>query len=721
MAHSSGLNVVEISDPGLPVVFPMIPGPNSLWRDVKVYSTYAYAVSEGGGGIQVIDLSDVDNGVATLVNTVTAPTTSTEASHNVVIDEVSGYLYRCGGGSEGLRIYSLADPANPTFVGSWPDRYIHDAQVVTYTEGIYAGKEIAFVCSGLNGGFVDPGLDILDVTDKTNIINLSQVIYPNAEFSHQCWLSEDRQTLYLNDELDEGNLIVPTKTFVFDVSDLSNPSYVTDFTNGNAAVGHNLYVRDNLIYEANYRSGMRIFDATNPVAPVEIAYFDTYPNDDGNQFNGLWSVFPFFPSGTVIGSDLERGLFVWQVGDPALAFSYPNGQPDPIAIEDEQISVDVTPAPGESLVATSVTLHVDDGTGFVTVPTSQLVGGTFQATFPDLPCGEEVEWYITAQTQSGALVRDPLAAPGVTYSGTVGAGSSLATQDNIESDFGWTPGLPSDTATTGLWVRTDPIGTAAQPEDDRTPGIGTDCWVTGAGTVGGTLGEDDIDNGFTTLISPPYDLSAAQLPVMSYWRWFSNDQGAAPFEDVLEVSISDDGGANWVPVETVGPAGLEVTGGWIQHQFRVSDFVTPGPDIRLRFVAGDLGGGSIVEAAIDDIRVDDLLCVDCNLNGLEDAVEISSGITADQNMDGIPDSCQAFACPVLFIRGDTNQDLGVNLTDAIYLLAYLFSAGPEPTPIESGDVNGNGTTNVADAIAILSYLFAGGPDPAAPFPDLGCP
>ncbi|MCZ6835708.1 MAG: choice-of-anchor B family protein [Planctomycetota bacterium] len=316
----SGTGFADITQPGNPIVLGMIGGSPSSWRDIKVFGQYAYSVTEGfGGGIQVIDLTQIDSGLVTLSNEVFEdiddPFLATGSSHNIAIDEDSGYLYRCGGGSNGLRIYSLADPANPTYVGAWSDRYIHDAQIVTYTDGPYAGRQIAFCCSGFNGGSVETGLDILDVTDKDNIINLSRLIYTDGRYSHQAWLSDDRRYLYLNDEGDETGLGIPTQTIVFDVQDIENPFEATTFTNGSAAIGHNLYVKGNLIYEANYRSGMRVFDATDPLSPFEVAYFDTYPDDDRAAFNGMWSVFPFFPSGTVIASDIERGLFVFRGED----------------------------------------------------------------------------------------------------------------------------------------------------------------------------------------------------------------------------------------------------------------------------------------------------------------------------------------------------------------------------------------------------------------------
>jgi len=320
MGLRRGLGVAEITDPGDPQVLAVIDGPPSTWRDIKVLGPFAYVVTEGaGGGIQVVDLRDIDSGAVTLVRTVlddvADPMLATGSTHNVAIDTESGFLYRCGGGNNGLRIYSLADPANPVYVAAWSERYVHDAQIVTYFDGPYAGRQIAYCCSGLSGGSVQTGLDVLDVTDKQNIVNLARLQYSGAVYSHQTWLSEDRRYLYLNDEGDETSLGIPTTTKVFDVSDPADPIELMSFTNGLPSIGHNLYVHNGMIFEANYTSGVRVFDAANPEAPVEFAFFDTFPEDDAPSFSGAWSVFPFFPSGTFIVSDIERGLFVLRFDD----------------------------------------------------------------------------------------------------------------------------------------------------------------------------------------------------------------------------------------------------------------------------------------------------------------------------------------------------------------------------------------------------------------------
>jgi choice-of-anchor B domain-containing protein len=324
---NTGTGVVEVTDPGNAQIVAHLPGASSIWRDMKVYHEYVYAVSEGGGGIQIFDFSAIDSGVITQETSVATgggPLATT--THDVAINEVSGRLYRVGGGSSpvrGLRIYSLADPAAPAFLDEWNSRYCHDAQVVTWTEAPYVGVEVAFCYANDTSGGGSPGVEILDVSNPASITTIGSIdlsaapIFSHpASFSHQGWLSSDRRYVYINDEVDESATGNPTLTRILDVQDLANPVQVATFSNTTAARDHNLYTRGSRIFQANYRSGFRLLDATSPLALEEIGYFDTYPPDDDAHYNGLWSVYPYFPSGTVIGSDIEKGLFVWTVDGP---------------------------------------------------------------------------------------------------------------------------------------------------------------------------------------------------------------------------------------------------------------------------------------------------------------------------------------------------------------------------------------------------------------------
>lgn len=600
--HSNGTGFVDISDPRHPVVLLNAAGPNSLWRDIKIFSHYAYVVSEGGSGIQIFDLGNVDNGVVTLVNTVTAG--GGTATHNVAIDEASGFLYRCGGGSNvGLRVYDLnANPTNPPFVGQWLNLYCHDVQVVTYTSGPYAGKQIAFACTGTGNGSGATRLSILDVTNKSSITTIKEVYWPGGAYSHQCWVSEDLQYCYLDDELDEPN--VPSTTYIIDVSNLATAFLAGSCTNGNTAITHNNYVKGDLLYAANYRSGVRIFDITNRTVPQELAFYDTFPADDAAQFNGLWSVYPYFPSGVLIGSDLESGLFVWWVGATPLDISLAQGAPSLLNPGGQSLDVTVIENTPGAYVAGSAKLVYDAGAGAVIAPLASLGGSAFRADFPALPCGTNVSWYLEAESSTGLTWTYPEGGASTPLSSIVALGTSTIANNEMETAAGWVSGDTGDNATSGQWLRADPVGTAAQPEDDHSP-TGVACWVTGNASPGSAIGTADVDGGTTTLLSANYNLTGLADPIISYWRWYSNTQNGV-IDDTFVVQVRN-GGA-WVTVETVGPTGIEANGGWYYHEFHVSSFVTPSATVQVRFRASDLGSGSIVEAAIDDFQIRDVDC-----------------------------------------------------------------------------------------------------------------
>ncbi|MFM7051952.1 MAG: choice-of-anchor B family protein, partial [Planctomycetota bacterium] len=408
MCVSNGTAFYEITNPGNPVKLAFIPGAQSLWRDAKVFDKHCYVVTEGGVGIQSIDMTGIDQGVVSLVGTVT--TGGGLPTHNVAINTDSGYLYRCGGGSSGLRFYNLnASRTNPPYVGAWNNIYVHDAQVVSFTSGPYAGKEIAFCCGGLNGGNVETGLYIVDVTNKAAPVQLSRILYPNARYSHQGWLTEDRRFFLLGDELDEGNSQPLTTTYIINVQNLAAPTYAGLIWNTSTAITHNCYTHQGKLFAANYRSGLRVFDISNigvPGAPREIAWFDTYPGDDYAQFNGLWSCYPYFPSGTIIGSDIERGLFVLKLALPSATFTVPAAPELVDPAGGTAIDVTVAPANGATLDPASGRMIVTVNGTDVERPLVPVSGNTWRATFPEAPCLATVSYRFRVANTAGEITND---------------------------------------------------------------------------------------------------------------------------------------------------------------------------------------------------------------------------------------------------------------------------------------------------------------------------
>ncbi len=281
------------------------------------------------------------------------------------------------------------------------------------------------------------------------------------------------------------------------------------------------------------------------------------------------------------------------------------------------------------------------GGSFTQVAMSDQGGGVYRATVPGLNCADVPELYFEAAGAVTGVARAPAGAPASTYGFDVGT-SMVNFEDDAETNMGWSLGVAGDTATTGVWVRAEPVGTDAQPELDHSD-PGTLCFVTGNGAVGGGVGDNDVDGGLTTLRSPTFDLSGVDSATISYWRWYSNSAGAAPGADTFRVDISNNNGSTWTNAETVGPTGPGTNGGWVFASFDPAAFVPLTDQMRVRFVAEDAASGSIVEAAIDDFRIDTADCVDVtpscpgdvNNSGAIDVDDLNAILAAFGNNVGI--------------------------------------------------------------------------------------
>ncbi|MCF7559799.1 choice-of-anchor B family protein [Sabulilitoribacter multivorans] len=318
---NNGVAFVDISTPNNPIVVGKLLTAtiNSAWRDAKIYNNYAFIVADRAGnhGMQVFDLTRLRN-VSNPPETFASDARFTEfgSAHNIVINESSPYAYIVGTGKGSSYLgatimVDIQNPLNSVNLGTI-NGYSHDALVVTYNgpDTEHNGKEIYI---GSNENIIT----IVDITDKSNPLTLSTVNYSNVGYTHQGWLSEDMSYFILGDELDELNNGNNTKTIVFDFTDLDNPTFAFNYFGPTEAIDHNGYVVGNTFYLANYRAGVRMIDISNIQnnSFQEIGFFDTYPENDIADFDGAWSVYPYFPSENIAISDINRGLFIVRKSD----------------------------------------------------------------------------------------------------------------------------------------------------------------------------------------------------------------------------------------------------------------------------------------------------------------------------------------------------------------------------------------------------------------------
>jgi choice-of-anchor B domain-containing protein len=317
---NNGTAFVDISDTDNPVYLGKLATRtvNSSWRDMKVYNNHVFIVSEASNhGMQVFDLTklrDTNN----LPKTFAADSefTAFGHAHNIVINEDSGYAYIVGSSlfSGGPAFININDPKNPDLEGGFSEGgYSHDAQVITYNgpDTDYTGQEILIGSNGERNGLNE--VVVANVTDKRNPIKLSNISYNLDAYTHQGWFTEDHRYFIVGDELDEydGN-VSKTRILIFDMLDLDNPVLLSEYYGPTEAIDHNLYIKGSTLYLANYGAGVRMHDLSNIASGTmtEIGFFDTFPNNNASNFNGVWNVYPFFESGKILVSDIEKGLFI---------------------------------------------------------------------------------------------------------------------------------------------------------------------------------------------------------------------------------------------------------------------------------------------------------------------------------------------------------------------------------------------------------------------------
>jgi choice-of-anchor B domain-containing protein len=321
---SNGTAIYNVTDPANPHRVGFIPGPFSIWRECKSYKTWIYIVTEGEattGGVQIVRMTDPENPVLAATYA-----TGFTHSHTVSVDTTRAILYCNGtrnadGQQTGMQILSILQPERPRWLGSWPagavpiptSQYVHDCVPFgtrLYVASIYAGTE-----------------RVLDVSDPTSPIEMSSWTYPGAHYTHNSWPDSTEHYLYVTDETNGQPL------HVFDISDPNAPVLVNaTITSNPRAIIHNVHVKGHELYASNYTEGIRVYDLSDPVHPSEFGWADSYPGVSGG-YSGVWEVCPFFPSGIVIASDMQSGLYVYR---PVRNFGLlrvrvvdPNGAPLP--------------------------------------------------------------------------------------------------------------------------------------------------------------------------------------------------------------------------------------------------------------------------------------------------------------------------------------------------------------------------------------------------------
>lgn len=632
----NGTGVVDVTDPSNPNEVFWEPGMPSVWRDLKTFGDYAYVTTEALNGLLIIDLSPLPASSALTTNYYYGPSGQQwESAHNLYVDS-SGYAYIFGAnrGNGGVIILDIAtDPMNPIEVGVFDDWYVHDGYVLGDT--MYLGH--------IGDGFIS----IVDITDRTNPVLLGTKNTP-SNFAHAIWTTEDGQFAYTADELPFSYIAA------YDISDPANIVEVDRIQSspGIGTVPHNVFVLGDHLVTSHYSDGVVIHDVTYPYNMIEVGEYDTYPGQN-TDYIGCWGAYPYLPSGLLLATDMNEGLFLLEPTYAKAAYL-------------EGTVTDVSTSSGLDIV--NIEIQGDDQPGSSNAVGFYATGiagtGTYDVTyskfgyFPQTIAVDLVEGVVTYQDVELVPVPDYSFTVKVRESGTnnpiIGADiileCSMLTEeeqsnglgdrnftlyfqepysitvgkwgyvtdcfqqdidnttgeitvfldpgyyDDFIFDFGWST---SNFATSGHWERGEPNGVTignSAPSADVAFDCGTTAYITGNAQNVNQNG-DDVDGGEVTLISPVMDLTSYSDPQINYARWFFNQFGQTAPDDSLRVSVSN--GTTFADIEIVG-SDIPNHGFWQYANLRLQDYISITSTMQFFFTVSDFASSdNITEAGID--------------------------------------------------------------------------------------------------------------------------
>lgn len=584
VALRNGVSIVNLSDPFNPVESDFVPGVFSSWRDIKTHESYAYVSNETGGGITIIDLSNLP-GTVTYKDTIIAGITQ---AHNLYIDK--GVLYVVGPEEPailngGMAMFDIeTNPETPVFLGAYTLRYVHD---------VYVRDNIAYTAE-----ISDRRLGIVDVSNKLRPELIGQQIYQGA-FTHNTWLNDAGDVCFTTDEY--GGAFLRS----WDVSDPSKIrplDKIRSSLSDGAAIPHNAHALNEYLITSYYRDGVHLTDISRPHNMIEVGYYDTADTLSGNGFNGNWGAYPYLPSGLILASDIEKGLFVLAptyqrgcylegivtdevsglrladteveiLGQAITDFSTENGsyatgigqsgtyevvfskfgyEPDTQTVNLQNGVLSILDVALVSLSRISLNIEVRDQATGTLIPDVKIrakaSGSTFETEYLTDLAGSVTDpklvihpyelivgkWgYITQATFIEPSENDT----SITFLLEKGY------YDDFSLDFGWEI---TETVSKGTWEIAEPDGTYKNgniyaPEFDIDGDIGNTAFVTD-NQDDGAFGYD-VDRGYTILSSPWMDLSDYTEPVINYHYWFVNwsqrNGVQRPGNDFLSASITD--------------------------------------------------------------------------------------------------------------------------------------------------------------------------------------
>lgn len=388
-ACNGGTSFIDITDTFNIQEVAFLTGPFSNWRDFKVYQHWIYIVNDVGGGMQIADLQYLPDSVH-LVSTYTFP--GYVRAHT--IQQSGPYLYLNGGNysSMGVVVLDITNPEQPVKRGEWQGQYVHDERVLNDTLwacNIYTGK-----------------ISVIDAVNKDSLRFITSWTNGSGPMPHNCAITNDRKYLFATDEI----LNPVGRLKIWNIENIFNPIFVASWypAGGDSSNVHNIEIYDSLAVICHYTAGIRVLDISNPSNPVEIAWYDTYPQNNGNTWNGCKGIY-MMPSGKILANDKQTGFYCVKMGEPigikpitgiAESFSLRQNYPNPFnPVTNIEFSI-----PKNSNV--SLKIYDISGRETETLINGYIKGGSSRITYDASNLASGVYFYKLEVRQAGSSTGD---------------------------------------------------------------------------------------------------------------------------------------------------------------------------------------------------------------------------------------------------------------------------------------------------------------------------
>lgn len=633
-----GVSIVDVDDPAILTEVFYVAGLSTIWRDMKTWNNHAYITNELSGGLMIIDLSALPGVITTAdVYYFTGSSYPFNSAHNLYIDENGiAYIFGSDYANGGAIILDLTvNPKVPVEVGLFDTEYLHDGM---------ARGDTLWGAAVYKGAFY-----IINVSNKANPQILASK-FTSGFFAHNCWISDDGNTLFTTDEIANGAI------GSYDVSDISNIDELdVIYSNpGSGVIPHNTHVYGDFLVTSYYRDGVTVVDASNPDRMVQTGNYDTSPLN-GTGFNGCWGAYPYLPSGKLLATDIENGLFVLGVnytkgvylkgnsrkfsdstavaltevtvvngnnvfssnlngfykesfadtGWYKLAFYKPGYLRDTVDVymqSGQSYTVDVYLRKQAPFTLKGIVLDSDNQN---VIPFSKvLIKGkdVLYNTFVDANGAFEISNFYEGyyEVTTGLWPEYKNSCIDIPISG--GDSLVLSTFRDLSDDFTFNNFWTVVTGgTSGAWERElllfEPsFYTLDFPIKDVNDDCSDFAFVTGISSAS----NHDVDGGLNLLISPKLDLSGFDYPLLSFSYWFRNDAPVGN-DDTLTFSLA--GSGDTVDLLKIHNAVNLFQSQWIDTSFLLTDLTMDLSDVYFIASIGDFGQDDLLEAGLDNFRI----------------------------------------------------------------------------------------------------------------------